>query len=145
MISLPNKLDSKIERITESGCWIWMGALSRNGYGNIHLRPLGNVVAHRHVYSILGGIVPASLDLDHLCRVRCCVNPAHLEAVTRRENLRRGGVIDRLKNAAAAAHAQTHCKRGHEMTAANSYTYPNSKHRQCRTCMREYQRNRRKK
>lgn len=141
MLGLSERFAKKIEVITESGCWIWMGALSSNGYGNVHMRPIGNVVAHRIVYQEVRGFIPDGLDLDHLCRVRCCVNPYHLEPVSRFENLRRGGVIDRLLDNAKNMHAVTHCKRGHEMTPENSYTYPNGKHRQCRTCMREYQRN----
>ena len=102
------------------------------------LGQFGNIVTHRLVYMIMRGDIPDGLDLDHLCRVRSCVNPDHLEPVSRYENLRRGGVLDRLKARAMAKHVQTHCKRGHEMTEQNSYTYPNVKHRQCRECMREH-------
>ena len=139
MDSLPLRLSKKIEIVTESGCWIWIGALSKNGYGNVHTRPR-NVVAHRAVYQAMRGAIPEGLDLDHLCRVRCCVNPAHLEPVNRTTNLERGGVLSRLRARAIKMHTQTHCKRGHEMTPENSYTYPDGKHRQCRACMREHQR-----
>ena len=89
---LPNSWRKKIEVVTESGCWIWTGALSKNGYGNVHIRPK-NMVAHKAVYLLLRGPVPEGLDLDHLCRVRCCVNPYHLEPVTRFINLQRGNAI----------------------------------------------------
>ena len=85
---------NKVEKLPWSGCWIWMGALSANGYGNIHVRPK-NIVAHRYFYEYAKGPVPSGLDLDHLCRVRCCVNPDHLQPVTRSENLRRGSRIGR--------------------------------------------------
>ncbi len=92
----------KIEPCPTTGCWIWLGALHRNGYGNIRVGSMkdgtrGHRVAHRALYEALVGPIPAGMELDHLCRVRSCVNPAHLEPVTRRENLRRGGVLDALR------------------------------------------------
>src|SRR3990167_4799453 len=83
------QLDDLIQIVPWSGCWIWMGALSKNGYGNVHVRPK-NITAHRYVYTQVRGAIPSNLDLDHLCRVRCCVNPDHLQPVTRAVNLGRG-------------------------------------------------------
>lgn len=71
--------------IDENGCWIWKGYVAKHGYGY-----QGRVPAHRAVYIEHRGVIPPGLDLDHLCRVRACVNPDHLEPVTRAENLRRG-------------------------------------------------------
>ena len=86
---------AKVVNDTETGCWLWSGATT-TGYGRFHLAMgLPLVVAHRFAYETLVGPVPAGLDLDHLCRVRRCVNPAHLEPVTRRENLMRGDTICR--------------------------------------------------
>ena len=71
------------------GCWLWLRSKSPDGYG---WASLGNrtYTAHRLVYRLTGHAIPEGLVLDHLCRVRHCVNPAHLEPVTNRENLARG-------------------------------------------------------
>ena len=71
-------------------CWLWTASCSRNGYGQWNDGTGRMVTAHRQAYETLVGLVPVGLDLDHLCRVRQCVNPDHLEPVTRLENLRRG-------------------------------------------------------
>lgn len=69
----------------EGDCWAWQGSIAPNGYGK-----LGGSWAHRLSYETFVGPIPEGLDLDHLCRNRGCVNPDHLEPVTRKENLRRG-------------------------------------------------------
>lgn len=73
------------------GCWVWTAASNGRGYGRIWVdgRPHP---AHRVAYEIHVGPIPAGMEIDHLCRNRGCVNPAHLEPVTRRENLRRARV-----------------------------------------------------
>lgn len=71
--------------IDERGCWIWQFNRNPKGYGTWNGR-----LAHSLVYERLVGRVPAGLELDHICRVRPCVNPAHLEIVTHTENIRRG-------------------------------------------------------
>lgn len=73
----------------ETGCWLWTGPLDRQGYGRLK-RFNGNTLAHRAVYTLLVGPITYGLTLDHLCRVRHCVNPDHLEPVTHAENCRRG-------------------------------------------------------
>lgn len=76
----------------ETGCWIWQGATQRNGYGVLR-RKGKNLRAHRYYYQLEHGPIPPGMDLDHLCRNRLCCNPAHMEVVTRVENLRRGDGI----------------------------------------------------
>jgi hypothetical protein len=71
------------------GCWLWTASTDPKGYAQFDFRTR-NTRGHRFVYEALVGRIPEGLDLDHLCRVRRCVNPAHLEPVTRAENLRRG-------------------------------------------------------
>ena len=75
--------------IDASGCWVWLRALNWNGYGLIRHRGR-QLRAHRFAYELYVGPIPPALTLDHLCRDRGCVNPAHLEPVTRAENVLRG-------------------------------------------------------
>lgn len=110
-----------------TGCHIWLRSLNRDGYGKMKFA--GGTLAHRAAYVLVRGPIPEGLTIDHLCRVTCCVNPDHMEAVSIRENTLRG-----TSPIAAEARA-THCKRGHEFTAAN--TYVNSfGSRVCRACRR---------
>jgi hypothetical protein len=84
---------SRIVPEPNSGCWLWTGAHDAKGYGFCRYPRDGiNVVqnAHRVVYEIERGPIPNGLDLDHLCRNSACVNPDHLEPVSRSVNVRRG-------------------------------------------------------
>jgi hypothetical protein len=132
-IATPIEYVSARMAVMESGCWEWTASYYPNGYGCA--RPGGHSapgqMAHRLVYEIEIGPIPEGLVLDHLCRNKGCCNPDHLEPVTQRENVLRGD------GPSAQFAMQTHCKRGHEFTPANTYTPPSlCSRRMCRTCMR---------
>lgn len=113
------------------GCWNWTGVLF-GGYGRLFLRRgrAGVARAHRFSYELLVGPIPDGLDLDHLCRNRRCVNPAHLEPVTCGENVVRSPISRPGQQV-----RQTHCKRGHLFDAENTHVTPKGK-RHCRACDR---------
>ncbi len=116
-----------------SGCVLWIGSLwADSGYGSFYYD--GDLVrAHKWYWERLYGPVPVGLELDHLCRVRSCVNLRHLEIVTKVVNILRG-------NGATALNARkTHCLRGHEFTPENTYlrsARPGHRegNRECKTC-----------
>jgi hypothetical protein len=121
----------------EGICWIWTGAVSSSGYGVIGRGRKGEGFAftHRAAWELLVGAIPPDLILDHLCRVKTCCNPDHLEPVTRAENARRGA-----RGPGWAARQITHCVHGHEFTAANTMICRTQ--RRCRTCDRARDRKR---
>lgn len=108
----------------EAGCWQFDGVMIRGGY-----RRFARKSAHRQAYEMVVGPIPDGLDLDHLCRVHGCVNPAHLEPVTNRENVLRGTGVT------AEQARQTHCKNGHPLEGANLLPHALRRgHRNCRVC-----------
>ncbi|GAA3852233.1 hypothetical protein GCM10023084_03040 [Streptomyces lacrimifluminis] len=125
-------------------CWVWTARLTTDGYGGFHF--WSALRAHRFAYLVTRGPVPDGLVLDHQCHNRdetcaggigclhrCCVNPAHLELASRRENTLRG------KSLQAVNAAKTHCASGHLLDAANTRVTPIGARvrRTCRACTRE--------
>ena len=133
---LPARFWDKAQVVAEASrapgpCWVWTGWTTAAGYGVFTVDGRGRT-AHRVAYAAL--VDPAlplgghDLEIDHLCLVKACVNPGHLEAVTARENGRRSGGL-------AAQHAaRTHCPSGHEYTPGNTWRYEGRRY--CRTCRR---------
>jgi len=140
-------------RKTET-CWLWTGGKAR-GYGFFTIGSKADgtrhhAYVHRFVYELLVGPIPEGMTLDHLCHNadrscpggptclhRRCVNPAHLEPATMKENGLRGGSF------AAINARKTHCKHGHEFTPENTYFNRKRGRRTCKTCRLSWQRRRR--
>lgn len=124
-----------VEPVTESGCWLWLGALSGSGYGQ-YQSDGPTKMAHRTFYELYRGAIPPKMTIDHLCRVRCCVNPDHLEAVPNRTNVLRG-----ISHTAVNAR-KTHCVNGREFTESNTFRGKDKKTghptRRCRECNKRW-------
>jgi hypothetical protein len=123
---------SKVE--FSGSCWLWTGTKSDTGYGNIYIDG-SKQLAHRVAYELLVGPIPEGLDLDHLCRIRACVNPDHLEPVTRRENCLRGRRSKLLQRGTDTNARKTHCPKGHPYDEANTSIRGGRRH--CRACHRD--------
>lgn len=142
-LGLPERVTAKIA-IAVDGCWHWTGALNQWGYGYFQHNGKRHL-AHRAAYEATYGPIPEGRQIDHTCHDprtcppgtacphRRCVNPAHMEAVTPRENTLRGGSM-------AAEHARrTHCPSGHEYTPENTYLW-RGRQRYCRICQAAHRR-----
>lgn len=119
-----------------SGCWLFIGCVDDCGYGRMFRRK-GTRFAHRISFELFRGPIPKNMELDHLCRVRCCVNPDHLEVVTHAENVRRGDGGSNTRN-------RTCCPRGHIYDVLRKRANGKPPYRSCKTCQRIYVQNRRK-
>jgi hypothetical protein len=110
------------------GCWEWLACRNAFGYGVLKPPSFDKLMlAHRYTYELLVGPIPDGLQLDHLCRNRGCVNPAHLEPVTNRENCQRG-------QAGAFYRNKTHCPQGHPYDETNTYR-TSVGGRMCKACI----------
>jgi hypothetical protein len=105
-------------------CWVWLG-FKYKGYGRVSWKG-GMRPAHRVIYGLLVKPVPEELETDHLCLNPSCVNPAHIEPVTRAENIRRSHSTGNGNG------TRTTCRRGHELTDENTYAWRGK--RFCREC-----------
>ena len=119
------------ERVNKTRqCWLWTGAITNKGYGTFST--VRTLRAHRVAYELCVGAIPEGLTLDHLCRNRACVNSAHLEPVTNKQNVLRGEGIT------AALAARDCCASGHPLSGEN-VRIDASGHRRCRACGRAKQ------
>lgn len=121
-------LINRVELDELTGCWLWVKTLNINGYG-VYSDPrpkMHYVSAHRRSYELFIGDLDSNLTIDHLCSVRRCINPDHLEQVTARENLMRSSNHVSLKA------KQTECIRGHELSWMGRQN-----RRFCRTCQKQ--------
>jgi hypothetical protein len=127
--------------VDDAGCWVWTGEKVQGGYGRFSIGGR-KFLSHRVAYMARVGPIPTGLDLDHLCRNRACANPAHLEPVTRSENMKRGQNIGAAGRAASLARraAQTHCRKGGHPLSGENLHVDGRGFRSCRICIREYQR-----
>lgn len=111
-------------------CWLWNGAITERDYGRF--RVFGEWrQAHRIAFKDFGNRLPDELEIDHLCRIHSCVNPAHLEPVTRKVNMERGIIANRPC-----------CKNGHAYTDENTRMVKRgqTEYRLCRQCRSDYAR-----
>lgn len=122
-----DRFDALVSPEPNSGCWLWLGSVNIKGYGRFGRGEL----AHRTSLRLVGIVIPHGFEVDHKCRVRCCVNPDHLDVVTHRENLMRGDTITRK------AAETTHCPKGHPYEGWNLVL--RSGKRRCRECDRQQQ------
>lgn len=112
-----------LTEITDT-CWLWYGCKNQGGYGQISIKNIPRL-AHRITYEIFKGDIPRGLEIDHLCRVRNCINPDHLESVTKTENNRRAQPF--------RASLYTHSCGDRHLKGDNLYISPNGD-RNCREC-----------
>lgn len=115
---------SLVDKSDPSGCWLWTGRKDNHGYGNVSGGLHRTLKAHRLAYVYVVGPIPEGLTIDHLCRVRACVNPAHLEPVTAIENSRRAATF--------LAYQRTQCRLGHPWPM-----HVPGRRRRCATCQRD--------
>ncbi len=135
-VSAEDRFWAKI-KVDENDCWLWQGNLT-NGYGKLSVNGK-EVQSHRYSYEKYKAKIPVGLVLDHLCRVRNCANPEHLEPVTKGENTRRGNAPAKIRQ---LHRNKTHCRQGHPYSGDNLILQKQSngkwRKRKCRACNQFY-------
>jgi hypothetical protein len=116
----PPRIREKIAFAPATGCWLWIGAKSPDGYGKISRYSYKQDRPHRLAYSLLVAPIPPGLEIHHLCQVKACCNPWHMQLLPHREHML-------LKQ---------NCPKGHSLNGANLYLDPRE-NRQCRACREE--------
>lgn len=146
-MTLRERFEAKVDRRGPDECWPWTGSVGSHGYGQIkgpdHRRP---VLAHRVAHELYIGPIPPRFQVDHVaergCTLKTCVNPAHLEAITQRENIRRQKAAGRINWRAGQEAsvreklARTHCLRGHPYDEHGGHRL-GGRGRYCNACRRE--------
>lgn len=116
--------------IKRNNCWEWT-AYTRNGYGRFKIN--GNLVtAHHFSYELIHGVIPKEYEVDHLCRNKICVNPDHLEAVIKKENILRGFAPTAINS------KKTRCIHGHPLSGDNLGMRDDNGGRFCKTCRKNW-------
>ena len=122
---------SRVERASSNECWLWVGPKNRDGYSCPYLGRIGKTphktFGHRAVWRMLRGEIPDRMTIDHLCLVKHCVNPDHMQIVTNESNVELGAVVQGERS--------TECRRGHPRTPENTHYMKNQ--RTCAVCRRE--------
>lgn len=122
----------RANKVRADNCWLWSGAINDDGYGILRRKS-----AHRFSYEMHFGAIPKGMEIDHICCVRSCVNPRHLEVVSHTENVRRSwdrGQREHLRDRLGVSQAaKTHCSHGHEYSIENT-RIDEAGRRRCRQC-----------
>lgn len=126
---------TRFVHVSPTGCWLWTGHIDDKGYGRFQVKGKWRK-AHVCAYESRHGPVPEGKEVGHICKLRACVKPEHLKALTHIENIQMGDIGGHKYHS-----LKTHCPQGHEYSEENTYRKPNG-HRECRTCQR-YQRRKR--
>lgn len=137
--SIRDRFWKKVSVSDNSSCWNWNAAKFGNGYGHFVIgKGKGrNKLSHRVAFEIYFGKISKGMVLDHKCKNKSCVNPYHLEQVTKRENTMRGD------NPASRNNRKTHCIHGHPLSGDNLYVWRNQRH--CKICRNNIVENSRRK
>lgn len=125
------RLDRLSIRDPNCGCWIWTGCIDKCGYGKFNVGK--ESLAHRASYKEYVGPIPDDCEIDHKCKVRCCINPQHLQAISHAENVKLADHKTGHRNT-----KKTHCIRGHEFSDENTFieVWNGIRMRKCKVCTR---------